>query len=560
MVEKGRLLSIPDKLTVRDLADLLGVSPIEVMKLLISSGILANINQIINYDTAAIVARDLGFETRQDVTRQRDAERPSTVDMIKLRYPLPIAKLFEAMRLAGDPRLRVQELVVLFEGIVRYLSLVGLAGCIHHGLSDTKLENCYALLEKPSLGHWVRLLKTTAWVLRSRHAGLLGLELTEIHKDDPIYEATRVLASILGAPTQRKKVKLIHFLDSVVQFRNRMIGHGILRPAEAKRVVRVLEEGLIHWLDALEVLSKRQLVHIATVTVQDADHVYTGTNLNRGAYHDRLELHGDTAIPNDRVYLHGPAIGEFLPLQPFFVYDEDARLLYVHDGVSPQEELILRCPYEAQSKQNELRVETDLSAILRIGEGDEQQAAGKAAAGAFDLEGADVESDRVDVGPTTEMARAPSRRRPLTDGAFFRILDQTVGEEGVRLTRRLISDLEAMGAETHWKEASFSAKLPDPGGSGRRLTLLLVNKHGETYVGWLPGQLEELGLSENIGRQYYQRTAALFKNCTVKKMPAGGLAWTRRIPLSEFAKRYDDFMDILSETIQQIRGASAAQS
>jgi hypothetical protein len=54
-----------------------------------------------------------------------------------------------------------------------------------------------------------------------------------------------------------------------------------------------------------------------------------------------------------------------------------------------------------------------------------------------------------------------------------------VTQSQVCLGPRLISDLEAMGTETDWEEASFSAKLPDPGGSGRRLTLLLVNKYGE---------------------------------------------------------------------------------
>ncbi len=66
MAEKSKVVSIPDSLTVRDLATLLDISPIEVMKLLINSGIMANINQTIDYDTAAIVATDLGFEIQQE--------------------------------------------------------------------------------------------------------------------------------------------------------------------------------------------------------------------------------------------------------------------------------------------------------------------------------------------------------------------------------------------------------------------------------------------------------------------------------------------------------------
>ena len=58
-------IELPSSLTVRDLGHALGVSPIEVMKKLISFGIMANINQPVDYDTAAIVASEMGFETRE---------------------------------------------------------------------------------------------------------------------------------------------------------------------------------------------------------------------------------------------------------------------------------------------------------------------------------------------------------------------------------------------------------------------------------------------------------------------------------------------------------------
>ncbi len=66
-VKEGRkVVAIPDLITVRQLAELLGVSPIEVIKELIADGIMANINQTIDYDTAAVVATDLGFEPREE--------------------------------------------------------------------------------------------------------------------------------------------------------------------------------------------------------------------------------------------------------------------------------------------------------------------------------------------------------------------------------------------------------------------------------------------------------------------------------------------------------------
>jgi translation initiation factor IF-2 len=50
-------------LTVKEFSEVLGVSAVEIIKALMKNGVMANINQQIDYDTAAIVAADLGFET-----------------------------------------------------------------------------------------------------------------------------------------------------------------------------------------------------------------------------------------------------------------------------------------------------------------------------------------------------------------------------------------------------------------------------------------------------------------------------------------------------------------
>lgn len=89
MAEKSKVVSIPDKLSVRELADLLDVSPIEVMKMLIGSGIMANINQTVDYDTAAIVAADLGFEIEQELPPEvEEAPGPPEAPVIPEEVPL----------------------------------------------------------------------------------------------------------------------------------------------------------------------------------------------------------------------------------------------------------------------------------------------------------------------------------------------------------------------------------------------------------------------------------------------------------------------------------------
>ncbi|HRF93611.1 MAG TPA: translation initiation factor IF-2 [Aggregatilineales bacterium] len=64
MAQEKQIILVPDFLTVRQLAELISASPIEVMKRLISSGIMASINQQIDYDTAAIVLEEFGYEAQ----------------------------------------------------------------------------------------------------------------------------------------------------------------------------------------------------------------------------------------------------------------------------------------------------------------------------------------------------------------------------------------------------------------------------------------------------------------------------------------------------------------
>jgi translation initiation factor IF-2 len=54
-------VTLPSRLTVKELAEAMRVQPGEVIKVLLNNGMLATINQPIDYDTAAVVAVDLGF-------------------------------------------------------------------------------------------------------------------------------------------------------------------------------------------------------------------------------------------------------------------------------------------------------------------------------------------------------------------------------------------------------------------------------------------------------------------------------------------------------------------
>ncbi|MEA1926046.1 MAG: translation initiation factor IF-2 [Patescibacteria group bacterium] len=59
-------VKIPFQITVREFAQRLGLDTPEIIKKLMESGIMASINESIDYETAVILAEDLGFETKPD--------------------------------------------------------------------------------------------------------------------------------------------------------------------------------------------------------------------------------------------------------------------------------------------------------------------------------------------------------------------------------------------------------------------------------------------------------------------------------------------------------------
>lgn len=88
-----KIIEIPYSLSVRELANLIETSPIQVIKVLMANGVMASINQQIDFDTAAVVVTELGFEPQME---QKEAEE------VKESGELP---LWRQMILDEDPAL-----------------------------------------------------------------------------------------------------------------------------------------------------------------------------------------------------------------------------------------------------------------------------------------------------------------------------------------------------------------------------------------------------------------------------------------------------------------------
>ncbi len=285
---------------------------------------------------------------------------------IRTQYPYPIAKLYEAVVLENEPRQRVRKLMNLFEHTAQYLALVGLADYNRRGLSDPKVETFRPGLARPALGLWVDLLKAIAQALQADDPTFLTADPRYIYKKEPIGQVVPLLREMMGLAAI-KKVRLVHFLDTVVEFRNKKIGHGDLALAEAEQVKERLEAALTQWLGELTTLHERHLLFINEVKWEAQRFAYLGTRLNTGTFLEPLQLEGQAGLDSQQVYLHRPAQEDLLPLHPFFIYNPHTQVLYLYSERSNQGDLLLRCPYHAPGAEPYLTVADDPTLVVGPG-------------------------------------------------------------------------------------------------------------------------------------------------------------------------------------------------
>jgi translation initiation factor IF-2 len=75
---KSKKIELPANISIRDFAQIIEVSPIQIIKKLMTNGVMASINQAIDFDTAAILADEMGFEATlesQVVPQEKDTSK-----------------------------------------------------------------------------------------------------------------------------------------------------------------------------------------------------------------------------------------------------------------------------------------------------------------------------------------------------------------------------------------------------------------------------------------------------------------------------------------------------
>jgi len=72
---------LPYNISVRDLAEKMDASPIQVIKVLMANGVMASINQTVDFDTAAVVASELGFEPELEQLEEEETKEKGEIPL-----------------------------------------------------------------------------------------------------------------------------------------------------------------------------------------------------------------------------------------------------------------------------------------------------------------------------------------------------------------------------------------------------------------------------------------------------------------------------------------------
>ncbi len=81
MSSNGHKIELPSSIVIRDLAQMIQKSPIDLIKKLMSNGVMATINQAVDFDTAAIVVAEYGFEAVPEVVEETKQEETGEVPL-----------------------------------------------------------------------------------------------------------------------------------------------------------------------------------------------------------------------------------------------------------------------------------------------------------------------------------------------------------------------------------------------------------------------------------------------------------------------------------------------
>lgn len=155
-----------------------------------------------------------------------------------------------------------------------------------------------------------------------------------------------------------------------------------------------------------------------------------------------------------------------------------------------------------------------------------------------------------DINTPNDIKNPAGRRLNITADDYFEELEKNCGVDKVAFVKQIIKDAEDLGLFIEWNTGSFSIRLPDPLGSGLKISLLNIDRSGLFYLGYSLSKFEKLKIPIDICYSFTADTAALFPG--ISPNPEKPNIWNKYTTLSEFEKVYESFMDRLKLYVKEI--------
>ena len=285
--------------------------------------------------------------------------------IIRTRFPVLLAEVYQSAELATNNQVRANYWVDFFGETVRYLSLAGLSICRQRSISDDLVNQARNKLGRPSLGHWIKLLQALDQALTAHQFYDLTPPLNKKQSNNEISHCVNQLKDLLGN-VPLNTVRLSHFLETVVEFRNKKIGHGSMTSRQAEEAVRVIKPAMFTWLEQIKLLHNYYLLYIHKVEWDDPHFLLKGTkNLGTSLYNANI---AQTAkVTGQRIYLardREEAPPELISLHPYLIFDDSEKLFYIYDELSANRHPLLRCVYKAGEYHKTIEIEEGPASIL----------------------------------------------------------------------------------------------------------------------------------------------------------------------------------------------------
>ncbi len=159
-------------------------------------------------------------------------------------------------------------------------------------------------------------------------------------------------------------------------------------------------------------------------------------------------------------------------------------------------------------------------------------------------------SIETDLSTESNMQASTTKRLSISAQDYFEQLEKNKGKNIAEFAGQIIKDSEKLGLYIEWNSGSFSVKLPDPQGSGIKITIINIDRVGLFYLGYSKGAVEKLGLPIELSCDFAADTAAMLPG--IKQNSDKKYVWNKYSTLTDLAPAYDKFLLRVKKYIDDI--------